>query len=245
MHTADVMVFDIRRTISQMVAHQKKHELAHFPHEIQKARQRLRTDIKKWRSQQQDTMPHVLKLVAELPNCLPECETLFLPSDIPVHQHITYGIECLAAEELLLREGEAYDALESVRQAVKFVTCLRRDKHKHAKGQTMNLRAGDLVREAEDKQAKCVAKYKAARKAMIALGRSAESTLEAFPEMLPEDLWMKDVSEKRKVGDGKITEGWIWRVGGRSDMSDEERDAFNEEGMLRLFNVPAIVLTVL
>jgi hypothetical protein len=116
-----------------MVAHQKKHELAHFPHEIQKARQRLRTDIKKWRSQQQDIMLHVLKLIAELPNCLPESETLFLPSDIPVHQHVTYGIECLAVEELLLCKGEAYDALESVCQAVKFVTCLCRDKHKHAK----------------------------------------------------------------------------------------------------------------
>jgi hypothetical protein len=113
------------------------------------------------------------------------------------------------------------------------------------KGQAMNLRAGDLVREAEDKQVKCVAKYKAARKAMIALGRSAESTLEAFPEMMPEDLWIKDVSEKRKVRDGKITKGWIWHMGGQSDMSDEERDVFNEECMLQVFNVPAIVLMVL
>ena len=58
--------------------------------------------------------------------------------------------------------------------------------------------------------------------------------LDAFPEMMPKDLWMKDVSEKRKVGDGRITEGWIWRMGGRGDMSDEERDTFNEEGILQL-----------
>jgi len=40
---------------------------------------------------------------------------------------------------------------------------------------------------------------------------------------------MKDVSEKHKVGDGTITEGWIWRVGAMGSMSEEERDAFSEE----------------
>jgi hypothetical protein len=40
---------------------------------------------------------------------------------------------------------------------------------------------------------------------------------------------MKDVSEKHKVGDGTITEGWIWRVGAMGSMSEEERDASIEE----------------
>ena len=107
--------------------------------------------------------------------------------------------------------------------------CLHADKHKHAKGQMMNLRTGDLVRDAEDKQAKSAEKYQHARLAMIGLGRPAESLQETFPEMKLQNLWMKDVSKKPKVGDGTITEGWIWQVGAMRNMSEEEQDAFSEE----------------
>jgi hypothetical protein len=212
-----------------MIGRQQKHGLAHLPSEIQKARQRLRADIKKWRNQQQEVMPSATDLVMEVWISDPEHETLYLPSDIALDKHAEYGLSRLAVEELQLREGEAYDALDSVRHAVKYATCLRADKHKHAKGQMMNLRAGDLVRDAENKQAKCVAKYQHARLAMIGLGRSAEYLQETFPEMKPQDLWMKDVSDKHKVGDGMVTEGWIWRVGALGNMSEEERDTFSEE----------------
>ena len=170
-----------------MIGQQQKHGLAHLPSEIQKARQRLRADIKKWRNQQQEVMPSATDLVTEVRISDPEHETLYLPSDIALDKHAEYGLSRLAVEELLLHEGEAYDALDSVRHAVKYATCLRADKHKHAKGQMMNLRTGDLVRDAENKQAKCVAKYQHARLAMIGLGRSAEYLQETFPEMKPQD----------------------------------------------------------
>src|ERR1700720_1313607 len=101
-------------------------------------------------------MPSATDLVTEVQISDPEHETLYLPSNIALDKHAEYGLSCLAVEELLLCEGEAYDALDSVRHAVKYAMCLRADKHKHAKGQMMNLRAGDLVRDAENKQAKCV-----------------------------------------------------------------------------------------
>jgi len=81
-----------------------------------------------------------------------------------------YGLSQLTTEELQLREGEPYDTLESVRQAVKYTMCLRADKHKHAAAQSMNLCTGDIVQDAEEKQAKFVAKYQHARRAMIGLG---------------------------------------------------------------------------
>lgn len=126
-----------------------------------------------------------------------------------------------------LHEGEAHDVLEAVCQAVKFATGLHHDKQKHATGQMMNLKAGDMVCEGGKKQNKAVEKYKKARAAMIGLGRDVG---ESFPEMKPEDLWMKLVSENCKVGDGTKVEGWIWQVGALGDMNDEERDAFMEEG---------------
>lgn len=140
-------------------------------------------------------MPNIADLVMNTPHSQPEKEKLFLPSDISLAHHVTYAIEHLVSEEIALREGEAHDALESVRQATKYVTCLRKDKQKHAVGQTMNLRAGDIVREAEDKQRKGVGKYKRARRAMLALGQSEGYMSEAFPDLKPEDLYMKDPSE--------------------------------------------------
>jgi hypothetical protein len=170
-----------------------------------------------------------LGLVTEVQISDPEHETLHLPFDIALDKHAEYGLSHFAVEELQLHEGEAYDALDSVQHAVKYVTCLCADKCKHAKGQMMNLHAGDLVRDAENKQAKCVVKYQHARLAMISLGRSAEYLQETFPEMKPQDLWMRDVSNKHKVGDGMITEGWIWRVGAMENMSEEEQDAFSKD----------------
>lgn len=66
-------------------------------------------------------IPTVLDLVAALPITLPGSENSYLPSDIPLQQQSRYGIGDLAKEELLLRQGEAYDAVQPVRQAVKFL----------------------------------------------------------------------------------------------------------------------------
>ena len=212
-----------------MHGQQQKLSLAHLPGEIQKARQRSRADIKKWHSQQQEVMPTATNLVTEVQISDPELEALYLPSNIASDKHTEYDLCLLAIDELQLCEGKAYDALDSVRHVVKYATCLCADKHKHAKGQIMNMHAGDLVRDAENKQAKSVAKYQHARLAMIGLGLLAESLQETFLEMKPQDLWMKDVSEKYKVGDGTITEGWIWQVGTMGNKSEEEQDAFSEE----------------
>lgn len=214
-----------------MVAREKAEALTHLSADIQKARQRLRLDLKKWRSEQQLVMPLVMDVVADLPfHAHPEHDKLCLPSDFTSDEQSRYLLEDIVMQELALREGEAHDALESLRQATKYLTSLRGDKAKHAKGQTMNLRAGSQVREAEAKQRKHMEKYSEARRRMLKLGKTEDGLKESFPVLLPTDVYMKDATDKKKVGDGRITEGWIWRLGYLGDMSDEERSAFDREG---------------
>jgi hypothetical protein len=49
--------------------------------------------------------------------------------------------------------------------------------------------------------------------------------------MNPQDLTMKDISEKRKVGDSTVTKSWIWHIGTFIDMPEQERDTFNKQGV--------------
>lgn len=67
-------------------------------------------------------MPNIADRLTTLPNCQAESEKLCLPSDILPAGRGIYEADKLADEEMLLREGEAHNALESVQQAVKFVT---------------------------------------------------------------------------------------------------------------------------
>ena len=163
-----------------MLDQQKKLQLTHFPTEIQRARRHLQADIKKWQSHQQEVMPLVTDLVADLEDVQPDNKTLYLPSDIPLDQHIAYGLCQLAAEELQLHEGEAYDALESIQQAVKYAVCLHGNKDKHATGQSMNLHDEDIVQDAEEKQPMCIVKYQHAWRAMITVTSKIDSMFCTF-----------------------------------------------------------------
>ena len=150
-----------------MLDQQKKLQLTHFPTEIQRAWRHLQADIKKWQSHQQEVMPLVTDLVADLEDVQPDNKTLYLTSYIPLDQHIAYGLCQLAAEELQLHEGEAYDALESIQ-------------HKHATGQSMNLHDEDIVQDAEEKQPMCIVKYQHAWRAMITVTSKIDSMFCTF-----------------------------------------------------------------
>ena len=63
--------------------------------------------------------------------------------------------------------------------------------------------------------------YNRARKAMIALGQVETSS--DYPPLTEEDTYMRDYTIAHKVSDKK--EGWIWRLAGQREMTDEEHPA--------------------
>ncbi|KAF7975232.1 hypothetical protein HWV62_10194 [Athelia sp. TMB] len=188
-----------QRTIARAARRWNKHGDPSDLIELQQSRSRFALDLKKWRYTQQSVMPSIVDLVIHLKPDVPENEKLLLPSDLTADERQQHGLEDLACEELLLLEGEAHDALESVRQAIKYTTSLRSDKAKYARGQRLNLRAGTVVKQGEDKQNAAVTKYRHSRAAILRLGRSEAD--EMFPELKDSDLIMKDSTTKRKLGD--------------------------------------------
>ncbi|KZP09514.1 hypothetical protein FIBSPDRAFT_963909 [Athelia psychrophila] len=214
-----------QRTIANMAQRYNQYKSSVDLVELQKSRARFSVELKRWRYNQQALMPSIIDLVVALKPEFPEKEKLYLPSDFDVEARTRYNLEALGLAQLRLCEGEAYDALETTRQAIKYVTSLRADKKQYARGQSMNLRAGEIVKSGEEKQRAAVAKYKASREAILSLGGSDKM----FPPLQDIDVTMKDVTSSHKLGDGKKTDSWIWGHGPLGDVSQEERDAFQEQ----------------
>jgi len=183
--------------------------------------------------------PGVLDYLSTLHDSLPEHETLLLPSDLPSYLREKFGLSNLASDEMCLREGEAYDALHSLRSQIRYCNALVQ--HKNAKknavhGQYLSTRAGNLIRNANQKSQDYAQKYRHARAAMISLGLPSNST--QFPELTTDSMFMKDFSKPHVLGDGGKTEGWIWCVGLPADMSDAERDEYAEDGIVTFILFP-------
>jgi hypothetical protein len=183
--------------------------------------------------------PGILDYLSTLHDSLPEQETLLLPSDLPSDLREKFGLSDLASAEMCLREGEAYDALQSLRSRIRYCNALVQ--HKNAKknaihGQYLNTRAGNLIRNANRKSQDYAQKYRHARSAMIRLGLPSNST--QFPELTTDSMFMKDYSRPHVPGDGSKIEGWIWCVGLPADMSDGERDEYAEDGIVTFILFP-------
>ncbi|KAJ7476653.1 hypothetical protein FB451DRAFT_1173522 [Mycena latifolia] len=157
-------------------------------------KQRLGADIKKWHQQQQHICPQVLPSVVSEPYKSPEWERLFLPSDFTSSERTKLGLETLGAEELKLRQGEANDALRSLREHIQHSQALRQ--HKNARnnavhGQAKNTRAVQKIKDVQTRIQNYVKKYRHARTAMIALGCNPQDPKFGFPELRDEDLYTK------------------------------------------------------
>lgn len=148
----------------------------------------------------------------------PETHLLGLPSDFPQSEHIRLGLESLVSIEIQLREGQANDALQALREDLRFEYSLRKQKQTHARGAGSNTRASTMLRNAGQKKMRSAQRYLTARNAMISLGclEADSSFTERFPYLdTSKDLWMKDPTQLLNLGDGTRQESWIWRIGSR------------------------------
>jgi len=170
-------------------------------------------------------MPQVGDCVAALGACEVADERLFLPSDFKVDTHYQYGIERLTVEEMKLREGQAHDALRDLRAAIKYGRTLNQHRKDHVHKQGAVTRAKAIIFDAHAKKSFQADKYRAARVAMVALGRTDNT----FPELNDEDMYTKDTMAPHALGDGSKTEGWIWNVGPLGKMSDTEYEDWTKE----------------
>ncbi|KAF7327107.1 CxC2 domain-containing protein [Mycena kentingensis (nom. inval.)] len=200
---------DSQRKLAAVLADHAQHALATMQREITNRSTKLRNRLNSWRKIQGKLTPLVGDFVAAQTKksvALHE-ERLFLPSDFTQAQRIELGLVDLAAEEALWREAQVFDELRAVQNLAKGITVLHTHKLKNDRQQKDNSRSGDNIREATRLRDSRIASYHSARAAIISINGSTH-----FPTLREEDLYMKPVHDKRRIGDSNRMDGRLWTI---------------------------------
>jgi hypothetical protein len=192
------------------------------------ARVKLRRDITKWRQYQHQHYPQLRELISPTDTSLPENDTLLLPSALSPESRTCYKLTELASIEYSLREGQAHDALNKVRDAIKDYNCSLAYKIAFVHGQDPKTRAQHFLQTLAKSKVSAAEKYRNARTSLLALGLSPDDR--TFQPLHNSELWMKGTNEPHVFGGSGIRDPWFWSVGRPNGLSKEEDSEWNLEG---------------
>jgi hypothetical protein len=137
------------------------------------------------------------------------------------------GLENLSAIEYDLREGQAHDALYSVREAIKTFNYNIAFKKTNVHGQSANTRAQTFLQSLASDKVSAAEKYRRARAALIRLGLPENDTV--LQPLHDGQLWMKNVNLPRVLGETQTPDPWIWTVGRPKGMTRDEETEWSQE----------------
>jgi hypothetical protein len=147
----------------------------------------------------------------EGPEITPENIPLHLPSTFTAMQRKGLGWQELGNMELQLREGQANDLLERLRECLAEKSLKFRTEVRPANSQKKVTRAWGLVHRMDNQIKETVVMYRTARDAIGELGGAAG--LKRFQEIKRSDLKMSgDVVEENRVGQRNSVLPWFWRL---------------------------------
>lgn len=132
----------------------------------------------------------------------------------------------MAGIEYRLREGEAHDALDNLRIALRFLAVMD---HKRKAGTTFGMRTRSRKEETEAKATKAlwVAEYRSIREILSTLGMNEDDSV--LKLLTDEDCWRPDISAPNNFRAGKKVPGWIWTINRRKGVDDD--DEWLREGL--------------
>ena len=172
----------------------------------------------------------------EEPEITPENVMLYLPSNFQLYQRKNLGWQELGDMELQLREGQANDSLERLRECLAEKSLRFRTEVRSAKGQKKMTRAWDSIHRVEDQIKQAVVAYRIARDAIEELGEAAD--LERFQKITKSDLKMSgDIVEENRVGQRSSILPWFWRLDrkAKEDCGEFEKECeYSNSEILRL-----------
>ncbi|THU93967.1 hypothetical protein K435DRAFT_669246, partial [Dendrothele bispora CBS 962.96] len=190
--------------------------------ELQKRRSSLLKRIQHFRSLQSLLMPRIsdvlspdeMKLIDCPDNSRPEKIPLFLPSDCGTTSARNRAcVSGLPAVEAQLREAEARDALEGVREGLRARTATHRYKIRNVTGQVESTRAGGVLRQIDIRIHSKKIRYRLARKALLRLDGCGKWD-EELKELKDEDILglNEQVLTRQEAKERESTRGlsWIW-----------------------------------
>ena len=149
------------------------------------------------------------------------------PYDLPLHLPSSLSrIPCthkLCLYEFRLREAQAHEALEELRQHLRLRTHMYKYKDRHVVGQRANTRSQSSINRVQKKVDASAAKYGVARHALTMLSRHVGEN-EWSTRLLPlarEDIRPLMEGEEGQ-SEGRRTLSWIWKVVGVSHQSQDD-----------------------
>lgn len=194
---------------------------------IRKARQKLQQALVTWRQNQFQFCPLLRPSIDAVDPASPEREKLLLPSSFNEGLRKRFGLTSLAIIEYKLREGQAYDALEDLREKIKIFNVNLDFKKKNVFGQGPSTRAQDFLKQLTADKVTAADKYRIAYQALTRLGLSRAET--ELQELRDDELFGKDASRLAKLGDSKNGDPWFWTVGRPQGLSDKEQAEWSLE----------------
>jgi len=177
---------------------------------ILKSRQKLQQELVTWRQSQFECCPILKPLIDAVDPTSPEREQLLLPSSFNQVLRKQFDLTSLAIIEYQLRKGQAYDALDDLREKIKIFNANLDFKKKNVFGQGANTRAQGFLKQLTADKVSAVDKYRTAYQALTCLGLSEETELQ---ELRDDQLRGKDASRPAQLGDSKEQDPWFWTVG--------------------------------
>lgn len=194
---------------------------------ISKGRSKLSRDLGAWRKTQLQRFPKLRDHIPKVDFTVPEEEQLMLPSSFTSEMRKSLGLTRLADVEYRLREGQAYDALQSLRQTIQEYNHNLLNKAHNVHGVKHNTRAETFLRGLTADKHTAAGKYRLARDSMVSLGLSDDDTY--WRPLRDTELWGKSVSKKRKLGDGKTRDPWFWSVVQPKGLTDEKQKEWSTD----------------
>jgi hypothetical protein len=194
---------------------------------ILKARQKLRQELVTWRQSQFEFCPFLRLSIDAVNPISPEQEKLLLPSSFNQVLRKQFDLTSLAIIEYQLREGQAYDALDDLREKIKIFNVNLDFKKKNVFGQGPNTRAQGFLKQLTADKVHAAEKYRMAYRALISLGLSKDKT--DLEELHDDQLFGKDASRPSKLGDSKKEDPWFWTVGRPHGLSAKEQAEWSLE----------------
>ncbi|KAK0207491.1 hypothetical protein IW262DRAFT_1282072, partial [Armillaria fumosa] len=150
-------------------------------------------------------------------------------TDFDVADHKAYGLEELARLEYALREGQANDAIAMLCTGIIHGMVLNDSCRKHSRGVIMNLHSMKYINAVAKKKNEHASSYRQARIALLRL--KGADDLPDFPLLKKEDMYSKNAAGTRGLGDGAVTDSWIWTYGRLRGMNEVEKKEFLQDAL--------------
>jgi len=201
---------------------------------MQERKNALQRKINVWMAVQHLYMPAVSAIRAREDQEASDSTVERAPHDLPLHlpSSLSERTPCalkLQEYEFRLREAQAYEALEDVRQHLRLRTHMYKCKDKNVIGQRANTRSQNLINRVQSKVNASAATYTRARNALTKLSSALGEHLwrTKLLALAPEDIRPLKEGEAGEL-EGKRKLSWIWKVVG---ITEDSEDKGVQEGM--------------